>query len=264
MATPDGIDPSFSRELDLELARTLRLPALSQWLRQRDQSTLPLDKEHARPMPKKLIVGLGNPGKGYAGNRHNVGYQVVDLLARDNGLRFDKRQGKARLALGSIEEQPLILLKARAFMNECGGPVAQVARFYRIEPKDMLVIYDDLDLPIGRIRLRPEGGTGGHRGMASIIKHLNSRDFPRLRVGIDRPPGKMDPADYVLQDFSPDQEEIMWEVRERAARAARQWLVQDVETVMNEFNSPPEALPEGLVAPGDRNHSQAAGDGGHS
>ena len=191
------------------------------------------------PQGIKLIVGLGNPGREYAKNRHNVGFQIVDLLARSHGLSFDKRQGKARLALGTIGEQRVILVKPRTFMNECGVPVASVARYYRVGLADMLVIFDDLDLPVGRIRLRPHGGTGGHRGMASIIKQLGNNEFARLRVGIDRPPGRMDPAAYVLQNFSAEQEEFMVEVRERSAAAAEHWLREGSEPAMNEFNSPP-------------------------
>jgi PTH1 family peptidyl-tRNA hydrolase len=190
----------------------------------------------------KIIVGLGNPGKEYASNRHNVGYQVVNLVAKSFGLTFDKRQAKARLAQGSIGGQRVILVKPRVFMNESGGPVVRVARFYKVEPTDMLVIFDDLDLPIGRIRLRPQGGTGGHKGMASIIKHLGNGDFPRLRVGIDRPPGRMDPAAYVLQDFSAEQEEDMAEVRERTVVAVETWLTQGIEAAMNEFNSPATSI----------------------
>lgn len=188
---------------------------------------------------QKMIVGLGNPGREYARNRHNIGYQVVDLLAKKHGLRFDKRQGKARLALGSIGGQPVILLKPRTFMNESGLAVAPVARFYRVAPADILVIFDDLDLPLGRIRLRPEGGTGGHKGMASVVEKLGRSDFPRLRVGIDRPPGRMDPVDYVLQDFSAEQEEVMAEVRERAVAAVERWLMAGIEAAMNEFNISP-------------------------
>ena len=187
----------------------------------------------------KIIVGLGNPGREYAGNRHNVGYQIVNALAKSHDLRFDKRRGKARLALGSIGEQRVILAKPRTFMNESGRPVARAARFYKVAPADMLVIFDDLDLPVGRIRLRPMGGTSGHRGMASIIRQLGSGDFPRLRVGIDRPPGRMDPAKYVLQDFRAEQEEMMAEVRERAVSAVEYWLAEGIEAAMNEFNSLP-------------------------
>jgi PTH1 family peptidyl-tRNA hydrolase len=201
------------------------------------------DREQTTISPSqatKMIVGLGNPGREYAKNRHNVGFQIVDLLAHSHGLSFDKRQGKARLALGTIGEQRVILVKPRTFMNESGPPVAQMARYYRVELSDMLVIFDDLDLPVGRIRLRPHGGTGGHRGMASIIKQLGSNAFARLRVGIDRPPGRMDPAAYVLQNFSAEQEEFMVEVRERSVAAAEHWLRDGSEPAMNEFNSPPD------------------------
>jgi PTH1 family peptidyl-tRNA hydrolase len=189
-------------------------------------------------MATKIVVGLGNPGREYARNRHNVGYQIVNHLAKSLGLSFDKRQAKARLALGTMGEQRVILVKPRTFMNESGGPVARVARFYKVKPDDMLVIFDDLDLPIGRIRMRPHGGSGGHKGMASIIKQLGQGDFPRLRVGIDRPPGRMDPAAYVLQNFSAEQEEIMVEVRERALAAVERWLAEGIDAAMNEFNSP--------------------------
>jgi PTH1 family peptidyl-tRNA hydrolase len=189
-------------------------------------------------MMLKIIVGLGNPGREYTRNRHNVGYQIVNLLAKSHGLSFDRRQAKARLAQGTIVGQRVVLVKPRVFMNESGGPVARVARFYKVQPADMLVIFDDLDLPIGRTRLRPHGGTGGHKGMASVIKHLGNGDFPRLRVGIDRPPGKMDPASYVLQNFSAEQEEMMVKVRERAVVAVETWLAQGIGAAMNEFNSP--------------------------
>jgi PTH1 family peptidyl-tRNA hydrolase len=186
----------------------------------------------------KIVVGLGNPGREYGANRHNVGYQIVDLLATSLGLTFGRRQGRARVAVGSYGEQRVILVKPRAFMNESGGPVARVARYYRIDLSNMMVIFDDLDLPIGRIRLRPAGGTGGHKGMASIIRQLGSSDFPRLRVGIGRPPGKMDPSAYVLQDFSTEQEEVMAETRRRAVAAVERWLAEGIAPAMNDFNSP--------------------------
>jgi len=211
-------------------------------------------------MALKLVVGLGNPGREYARNRHNVGYQIVNLLAKAHGLRFDKRRGKARLASGSIGEQQVILAKPRTFMNLSGQAVARLVHFYQVEPEDLLVIFDDLDLPIGRIRLRPRGGSSGHKGMASIIEQLGRDDFPRLRVGIGRPPGKMDPADYVLQDFSEEQEEVMAEVRERAVAAVECWLREGIEAAMNEFNysaktsstatSKPASTCEGARSPG--------------
>ncbi len=185
----------------------------------------------------KMVVGLGNPGREYARHRHNVGFQCLDLLAEAHGLSFDRRRRNALLALGHIESRRVVLVKPMTFMNNAGVAVAAVARFYKIAPGDILVVYDDLDLPLGRIRLRPSGGSGGHNGMKSIIQHLGTQDFPRLRVGIGRPPGRMDPVDYVLQDFSPEQEEIMAQVRDRAVQAIECWLRDGIVEAMNTFNS---------------------------
>lgn len=216
----------------------------------------------------KMIVGLGNPGKPYQNNRHNVGFQCVDLLACNHGLTFDIKRAKARVALGNIRltgvsgtgdsqavpdlESPpplasasivphttvvhVLLVKPQTFMNVVGGSVANLARFYKVDPDDMLLIYDDLDLPLGGLRLRPEGGSGGHNGLKSIIQQLGTNQFPRLRVGIDRPPGRMDPADYVLQDFTNAQEEIMGQARHKAVAACECWLLLGIEAAMNAFN----------------------------
>ncbi len=184
----------------------------------------------------KMIVGLGNPGPRYARNRHNVGFQCVDRLAEKHGLTFDKRKHNAVLAQGRIDSARVVLVKPMTFMNVVGPAVAAVARFYKVAPEDLLVVYDDLDLPQGRIRLRPEGGSGGHNGMKSIIQHLGTQAFPRLRVGIGRPPGRMDPADYVLQDFSEKEEEVMAQVRERAVEAIECWLREGIVEAMNTFN----------------------------
>ena len=184
----------------------------------------------------KMIVGLGNPGPRYARNRHNVGFQCLDRLAEKHGLAFDERRANAVLARGRIDAARVVLVKPMTFMNLVGPAVAAVARFYKIAPQDLLVVYDDLDLPQGRIRLRPEGGSGGHNGMKSIIQHLGTQAFPRLRVGIGRPPGRMDPADYVLQDFSPEEEAVMSQVRERAVAAIECWLREGIVEAMNTFN----------------------------
>ncbi len=190
-----------------------------------------------RPETAKMIVGLGNPGPHYARNRHNVGFQCVDLLAKTHGLTFDRRHHNASLALGRIGLQRVILVKPMTFMNVVGPAVAAVARFYQVAPANMLVIYDDLDLPLGKIRLRPEGSSGGHNGVKSLIQHLGTQAFPRLRIGIGRPGGPMDPADYVLQDFSPEQEEVMVQARDRAVKAIERWLEAGIVEAMNEFNS---------------------------
>jgi PTH1 family peptidyl-tRNA hydrolase len=194
------------------------------------------------PEPQRIIVGLGNPGSEYARSRHTVGFQVIDLLAERNDLEFDRVQKRARLAIGRVRtpagsEQRVLVAKPMTYMNASGEAVAPLAAFYKIAPADVLVVFDDLDLPVGRIRLRPGGGSGGQKGMQSIIKHLGSEAFPRLRVGIGRPPGQMDPASYVLRPFSPEQEVEMTFVRITAADAIEAWLAFGIEAAMNQFNA---------------------------
>ncbi len=185
---------------------------------------------------KHLVVGLGNPGRPYQHNRHNVGFHVVDRLAERHGLTFSRQQNGALVASGSIGGCPVILAKPQKFMNLSGGPVAALVKFYRIPPQRLLVIYDDLDLPLAVIRLRPAGGSGGHKGVQNIIERLGRQDFARLRVGIGRPPGRMDPADYVLQDFSAEQLPLIEGAWERAADAVEVWLSEGIEQAMSRFN----------------------------
>lgn len=217
----------------------------------------------------KMIVGLGNPGKSYEKNRHNIGFHCVDALAEKHGMRFDVKKGNAKVALGTVQMatvavpdaealgQPattgaaqgdsrslatmqlhrVVLAKPQTFMNLSGRSVAALARFYKIALPDMLVIFDDLDLPLGVVRLRASGGSGGHNGMKSIIAELGSNEFPRLRMGIGRPPGRMDPAAYVLQDFSAQQVEVMAQARDLAVAACEHWLAYGIESAMNAFNA---------------------------
>lgn len=187
-----------------------------------------------------LIVGLGNPGREYKANRHNVGFQIVDHLAARHGLAFTRQQHNAFIATGEIRGRAVILAKPQSYMNESGGPVGALFRFYKIELDHLLIIFDDLDLPIGTLRLRRSGGSGGHKGMKSIIARLGSENFPRLRVGIGRPPARMDPADYVLQDFDDSQLPIIQAVYERAADAIEAWLVEGIELAMGRYNRLPE------------------------
>ncbi|HBY95655.1 MAG: aminoacyl-tRNA hydrolase [Ardenticatenaceae bacterium] len=184
-----------------------------------------------------LIVGLGNPGSRYARNRHNVGFQVADLLAARHGLGFDRSQHQALVASGIIAGQRVLLAKPQTYMNESGRVVAPLARFYKIPPEALMVIFDDLDLPQGTTRLRPQGGAGGHNGMRSLIDHLGTDNFPRLRIGIGRPPGQMDPAAYVLQDFRPEEEREMAVVRQEAADAIELWLREGLPAAMNRYNT---------------------------
>jgi PTH1 family peptidyl-tRNA hydrolase len=191
--------------------------------------------------PAKMIVGLGNPGPEHARNRHNAGFQVVERWAQRHALEFDKHQKRARLAIGRIElpggkAEHVLLAKPLTFMNAAGESIGQLRAFYKIEPVGILVVSDDLDLPLGRIRLRSGGGAGGQKGVKSIIQHLGTDEFPRLRVGIGRPPGKMDPVDYVLQNFSAADEETMAIARVRAADAIDTWLASGIAEAMNQFN----------------------------
>jgi PTH1 family peptidyl-tRNA hydrolase len=155
-----------------------------------------------------LVVGLGNPGDRYAGNRHNVGAMVLDRLAADIGGRFSGGRSQADVLEGRLSPvggRPgprVILAKPRSYMNVSGGPVAGLIRFFRVTPTNLLVVHDELDLPFGQLRLKRGGGEGGHNGLRSISQSLGTRDYCRLRVGIGRPPGRMDAADFVLRDFS--------------------------------------------------------------
>jgi PTH1 family peptidyl-tRNA hydrolase len=190
-----------------------------------------------------LIVGLGNPGEGYARHRHNVGFCVVDALARAHGLSFSRHKGfQARLAEGRIAGQRTLLAKPQTYMNLSGRAAGRLVRARGIRLDRLLVVYDDLDLPLGRLRLRPEGGSGGHKGMRSIIDTLGSQAFARLRVGIDRPPGQMDPADYVLLPFRPAEKPIFDRVMQQAVAAVECWLTEGIVAAMDQFNQP--FLPE--------------------
>jgi peptidyl-tRNA hydrolase, PTH1 family len=191
--------------------------------------------------PPKIIVGLGNPGPEYADHRHNVGFQIVELLAERYGLAFDKVQKRARVGLGRIPGPDdaivrVVLAKPMTYMNLSGEAVGALARFYKVKPEDILVVHDDMDLPVGRIRLRPGGGPGGQRGVKSIIQHLGTEEFPRLRVGIDRPPGRMDPKAYVLQTFNKQQADEIAIVRVLAADAVEAWLAVGINAAMNKYN----------------------------
>lgn len=194
----------------------------------------------------RLVVGLGNPGSEYANNRHNLGFRVVDALADKHGLSFKRHKGKVRVAQGEVCGHGLLLAKPQTFMNLSGGAVSKLSRFFEVSPEDILVVYDDLDLPLGRLRLRPEGGSGGHRGMRSIIDQLGTRSFARLRVGIDRPAGRMDPADYVLEAFTADEEVIVAEAVRQAVATIECCLKEGLVVAMDRFNRPtPDAREQG-------------------
>jgi PTH1 family peptidyl-tRNA hydrolase len=189
--------------------------------------------------PIYLIAGLGNPGPEYADNRHNVGFRCLERLAEGHGLAFRRRQKRARVASGRICGRRVVLAKPQTFMNRSGESVSRLASFYKVELEQLLVVYDDLDLPPGTIRLRPSGGSGGHRGVRSIIHQLGSEEFPRLRIGIGRPPGRMDPADYVVQDVSGEEAILYDRVLDRAVGAIETWLDEGIERAMDQHNHGP-------------------------
>jgi len=184
---------------------------------------------------EKLIVGLGNPGRQYAHNRHNVGFQCLDRLAQARGLSFAQRRAKASLVLGKIADVGVVLAKPLTYMNLSGQAVGQLVSFYKLSLEDILVIYDDLDLPLGTIRLRPEGGSGGHKGMRSIIEALGSQAFPRLRVGIGRPLDN-DAVSYVLSDFTADEQITLESAYEKVVAAVELFLREGIEAAMNAYN----------------------------
>ena len=183
-----------------------------------------------------LIVGLGNPGPDYRHNRHNVGFMVVDALASALGIPIQRVEQRALVGKGLLGDERLILAKPQTYMNNSGTSVAPLARFYKVPYEQLLVVHDDLDLPFGSLRLRPLGGTGGQKGMESIVSKLGTRDFPRLRVGIGRPPGRMDPADYVLHNFDPPQQDLLPEVLAKAVEAIRLFILEGIEAAMNTYN----------------------------
>ncbi len=186
---------------------------------------------------RRIIAGLGNPGREYIRSRHNVGFQVIDRLAAKHGLRFSKMMSRAIIATGEINGIKVVLVKPQTFMNESGLSVGPIVKYYKADFRDLLVIYDDLDLPVAQVRMRRFGGSGGHNGMKSIIARVGSDDFPRLRIGIGRPPGRMDPMDYVLHSFSDADLELMDEAYERAVQGIERWLVDDIDRVMNVVNA---------------------------
>ena len=183
-----------------------------------------------------LLIGLGNPGREYKDNRHNFGFMLIDRIAVQLNARGMKLQSKAIVTNAVYEERKLILAKPQTYMNLSGHSVQGLAHFYKLPLENLLVAHDDLDLPFGTIRLRPGGGPGGQKGVASTIERLGTQDFARLRLGIGRPPGRMDPAAYVLQDFSRDDVKILSEILDRAADAALEFVVSGLNKAMNKFN----------------------------
>ena len=183
-----------------------------------------------------LVVGLGNPGPGYAGNRHNAGFMVVHELARRVNGRFTAHKGGADVLEARLAGRRVVLAKPRSFMNISGPAVAATARYFKIPSTDVVVVHDDLDLDYGVLRLKRDGGEGGHNGLRSISACLGTKDYLRVRFGIGRPPGRMDPADYVLRDFSPVQRQELDLLVDRCADAVEQLLAQGLAATQNQLH----------------------------
>jgi len=190
-----------------------------------------------------LVAGLGNPGPQYAGNRHNVGFMVADLLADRIAVGFKRDRSRVQAAPGCLAGLPVIIAKPTSFMNLAGQPLAAVAGYYKIPPDQIAVVHDELDLPFGTIRLKLGGGDGGHNGLRSLTRALGTRDYYRVRVGIGRPPGRQDPADFVLRDFAGTERKEVPLLLERAADAVEALLRLGLAPAQNEFHPPAPAPP---------------------
>jgi len=181
---------------------------------------------------KKLVVGLGNPGKEFEGTRHNMGYMVVEKVAELEKIPFRGGKGMWLEARGKKKEYEFMLAKPLTYMNMSGVVVKEIVDQEKVDLPDLLIVYDDMDLPLGKLRFRPKGGSGGHRGMASVIWALETEEIPRLRVGIGRPPLHINPVDWVLSKFDEDVSEVV----ERAAKGVQVWMEEGIERAANLFN----------------------------
>lgn len=183
-----------------------------------------------------VIVGLGNPGNKYENTRHNVGFSTIDLLSVKHGIKVDRLKHRALTGDGSIKGERVLLVKPQTFMNLSGESVRDIAEWYKLPMENIIVIYDDVDLPVGTVRIRPKGSSGTHNGMKSVIYQLQSDDFPRIRIGIGKAPEGWDLADYVLSRFSGDEAKDIRQSVERAADAAASIVADGVAAAMNLYN----------------------------
>jgi peptidyl-tRNA hydrolase, PTH1 family len=188
----------------------------------------------------KLIIGLGNPGKEYSANRHNIGFQCLNRLARQHHISLDKKQGKARVGTGDISGVQVVLAKPQTYMNASGTAVIHLLDKYKLTPDDLIVIHDDLDLPLGKIRIRWGSSAGGHNGIKSIIGSLGTQDFTRIRIGISRPQigcaAEDTIVDYVLGDFEEEDHKLVDETIKKVGDAVISLLTEDLTSAMNKFN----------------------------
>lgn len=200
-------------------------------------------------MLRKAVIGLGNPGARYELTRHNAGFFVVDLLARAHGVAVSQRRNDALWVEICLAAAPLLLVKPQAFMNRSGAAVAALVREHGLVPAELLVVHDDVDLPLARIKLKRDGGTAGHRGLESVVEELGSRDFARLRIGIGRPPAGQDVADFVLTPFSASERALLGPALDAAGAAVRDWSTLGIDAAMNIVNAQPAPGPDRSGAP---------------
>jgi PTH1 family peptidyl-tRNA hydrolase len=188
----------------------------------------------------KLIVGLGNPGRSYASNRHNIGFICLSHFARALAIKFDRKQALARIGTGAVAGNKVVLARPQTYMNNSGQSVSRLLRKFAVNPKDLLVIHDDLDLPLAKIRIGSGSGSGGHKGINSIIEELGTRDFTRLRIGIGRPanpnPTEDDIIAFVLSNFTSEEKKAINQIIPRIAEAILCLLTEGLTLAMNKFN----------------------------
>jgi len=207
-----------------------------------DKNIFDLFKKHnpieisSNPEKTILIVGLGNPGKQYSGNRHNVGFMAIDHIINQFQFTGKKVKSKSIVVEGRYKQLKLIFSKPQTYMNLSGVAISGLVKFHKIPLNQLLVIHDDIDLPFGVIRLRPSGGAGGQKGLSSIIERLGTKDFARLRIGVGRPPGRMDAADYVLKDFNKSEKEELPFILNTVYQSVRVFFDSGLEIAMNQFN----------------------------
>jgi PTH1 family peptidyl-tRNA hydrolase len=184
-----------------------------------------------------LVAGLGNPGPGYAGNRHNAGFMVAEVLADRIGSGFKRDRSRTQVATGQLADLPVLVAKPMTFMNVSGPPITALAAFYKIPPERTVVLHDELDLPFGTVRLKLGGGDNGHNGLRSVTRALGTREYYRVRIGIGRPAGRQDPADFVLTNFGPAERKELPLTIELAADAVEALLRSGLAAAQNEIHA---------------------------
>ena len=183
-----------------------------------------------------IIIGLGNPGREYRETRHNLGFMLIDRLCKAMGVSLSRMQSKALVGLGKMEGQRVVVAKPQTYINLSGQSVGGLVRFYKAPIDHLIIAHDEIDLPLGTLRIRPGGGSAGQRGMASIIQQLGTQDFARMRLGVGRPPGQMDPAAYVLERFHKSELPIVDELLDRAEAAVREFIRTGLNAAINQYN----------------------------